>query len=483
MKYILIFALLGIALFSLSLLFVISSEAKPPRYYYRPATDTIVCVDGTTTNPCNMSSLYLWDVMRGWGQVTKVSNFSYRVNALFQIGNSTSANTTYFKSINEAILIENKFSTTTYTTTQFGEWNRNGGPHSSNGSYVRFNQTITTNHYQYPIYGTFYSYGSIFECRPSNHYPKSVMLDFVSGTTCFLNESIFRFFTRIAFHNTNSMVYDSQTTTTPDGWSPYVAPTHIWNKVKSEYQIYSNANAPVTIWNADIYGTYLWQRFGITGYTYGTLSIINPVHIEPGAFGYLIYIDTPTTDAHFVRFNYTLDLKVTNNSGVALSGVTVRIWNRSGFKLWELTTNNKGKIPNYTMLPYLHCYHPNTNGVPQRNISFTPYNMTISKSGYQTFKTTFNYSNPLNWTIALQNLSGLVVADNSVGCGGTIDFSYHPNTGSNGEWWVWVNLTGVGGAVKGFGEILGDSIVYLPVGLLLGIVVCDTLFKKKKEKR
>lgn len=385
---------LGLLLLVVTVL-CISAQSKVPHAYYTAATDRITVVDGNESVPCTMGMVYAADIAGGWGQVTKQDGVQYRIDAVFYVGNSTSANTTYFRSINETIIMEKEFRVTTYAYARFGDWGKNG-QHSSNGSYVRFNATITSTTYYY-VYGNLTVYGSIFDVRCHSY----LILRTETGSMSRYNESKFGGFGRLRFYNTNSMVYDSQLTDSSEGWSPMVVSSYPWFKVNSENQIFTNAANRVVIWYANIYGVTVGQRYAIAHSGTACMELINPLVLTPGTYG-LCYIAATAGDDHYIRFNYTIDLRVTNYSGVNISGAWVQIWNASGVRVYNGTTNANGLIPQ-TMLPFMRCYHPNALGNPRINETYNPYKIRISKAGYNTYNESFTANYPINWTIALQN--------------------------------------------------------------------------------
>jgi hypothetical protein len=96
------------------------------------------------------------------------------------------------------------------------------------------------------------------------------------------------------------------------------------------------------------------------------------------------------------------------------------------------------------------------------------------------------------WDIVLNatgNTSGLVVVDNTVNTSGTNEYAWRPLLGVNGEWWVWVNQTGLGnGTTVNITKVIPMEVRQtnpLVVGgpLLLTGVVMGLIFNRRRRQR
>jgi len=413
--------LLGVALLCLSV------EAKPPRAYYVAGTDMIIVIDGNATSPNTMATIYAEEVAHAWGQVTRMSDCQYRVDANIRIGNSTSANNTYFKSKNEQIVIEKAFTSTTYSTVVFGEWETTLGLFAKNGSSVIFNQTLTTTTY-YDYYGTLLIYGSSF-------YSKTTycVIRTQAGSIVRFNSTIFNHFSRIRNYNTDIMVYNSITIKTGGGWYLNALPSRMWYGAKTDEVIASNQPGRITLWYPEMYNsTSSYAPISVLNAA-NILEIINPINLKRGLYSY-VYLVAGTDN--YGRINYTIDLKVTNHSGINIQNARVKIWNVTGVLIYNGTTDANGRIPQ-TMLPYLKCKTPNAGGIPTVNETYNPYRITINKTGYTVYNESFTANYPINWTIALQN-------------GTTSTVSYFPVGGGSNRTNTFILLGGAVGCVLGF---------------------------------
>lgn len=117
-------------------------------------------------------------------------------------------------------------------------------------------------------------------------------------------------------------------------------------------------------------------------------------------------------------------------------------------------------------------------------------NLTYEGASYF-LKTTTN--NGTTWTnVKISDLvfkfrvfprSGLVLDNNSANTTGTLEYAWSPGTGSYGEWWVWINLTGAGaGAVYSFTKNSRVS-TYLVLGLCMGVPVGGLILHRRNKKK
>jgi hypothetical protein len=103
--------------------------------------------------------------------------------------------------------------------------------------------------------------------------------------------------------------------------------------------------------------------------------------------------------------------------------------NSTGYYIWANYTGNKTNL-------YLFENIINATGF---------HNYTINSTGYKVYA---NYTG---------NSTGLVISDNTVNTTGTIQYTYRPYTGVSGEWWVWINKTGILTPIHSYSNIVNAT--------------------------
>ena len=103
---------------------------------------------------------------------------------------------------------------------------------------------------------------------------------------------------------------------------------------------------------------------------------------------------------------FTYDLQVLTSTGTPISGATAQLINASGSTVFNTTTNISGNIPTQEASLFLR----NISGGlgPTQNLS--PYTLSVSRAGYNTYteKTTYSQSLALQKTVSLTPTSSLI---------------------------------------------------------------------------
>jgi hypothetical protein len=119
-----------------------------------------------------------------------------------------------------------------------------------------------------------------------------------------------------------------------------------------------------------------WFRIRITGKGSGTPMLTRiQESTQTGAHGWHIYE------------KYTFDLKVQDIAGTGISGATVSMANKDGTSEFSVTTDADGLITQQTVTHLDHHFDPLTFTTQYQGIGeteYSPFTLTISKSGYQT---------------------------------------------------------------------------------------------------
>ena len=126
----------------------------------------------------------------------------------------------------------------------------------------------------------------------------------------------------------------------------------------------------------------------------------------------ILYLVNPVADSWTFTFSssenskvyrqYTLDLSVFFNNNTALenANVTLSRYGQGSATIGSWLTNSSGQVASQTLS--MGCYNQ-TGG--DTIYDYNPYNLTITKEGYQTYTANFTLSQKTNWTIALQPLT------------------------------------------------------------------------------
>jgi len=110
------------------------------------------------------------------------------------------------------------------------------------------------------------------------------------------------------------------------------------------------------------------------------------------------------------NIKYTLDLKVIDEYGVAISGATVKMIDVNGNEVFTTTTDTDGNISEQTITTRYNSV--TSNGVSRTTLSYDPrtggtllipLTLTINKTNYETYNVTFNLTEKEDWTISLES--------------------------------------------------------------------------------
>lgn len=93
---------------------------------------------------------------------------------------------------------------------------------------------------------------------------------------------------------------------------------------------------------------------------------------------------------------YDFNLKVQDKDENAISGATVKIWDKNNNLVVDTTTNASGEIATQTLN---YGYYTQAGG--DTPVTQTPHIIQISKAGHQTYKKKFTVDEKINWQIRL----------------------------------------------------------------------------------
>jgi hypothetical protein len=127
-----------------------------------------------------------------------------------------------------------------------------------------------------------------------------------------------------------------------------------------------------------------------------------------------IYIYNYATDygINTIHIGNTINIKVTNGSIIKnISDANVLLYNKNNELVFNKTTNINGSIEEQEVYFFEISNKPTTvSGIANTNNSnwtyYSPYTLVIEKEGYKSYNSTFNITNKVDWTIALEEDTG-----------------------------------------------------------------------------
>ena len=110
----------------------------------------------------------------------------------------------------------------------------------------------------------------------------------------------------------------------------------------------------------------------------------------------------PTAGAdRYVYKKYTFDLTVLDKNGNPINGVNVAIRDTDGTSVVSTTTDASGEISQQTITAYQKWWVESESWAEYEK-DFSPFILTISGTGYETYKQSFTLDAETDWTIALR---------------------------------------------------------------------------------
>ena len=218
------------------------------------------------------------------------------------------------------------------------------------------------------------------------------------------------------------------------------------------YDIKSRYINDVTISNANSALAYSGYPYNVSNCVFTKSNyLFRPVFPISNSQSYLIDCKTDTFAVYGslwnagakVHWSYTFKLRVKNETGngVNLSGVTVKIYNRTGALKYSGTTDTYGQIPTQTLDDRYWSPTYYINGYIEN-----PYHINLSKPGtHEAQNITLYITSPQNLTVNMDELeptscpsTDVTFVENLKNASGTHQTSYNSLTG----WTIWNNYTG-----------------------------------------
>lgn len=350
---------------------------------YDAVNDKIIVTGNTTTL---FQDIYDADVANGWNQVTKQGDNQFFFDCHLQIGDgSTSTNVSdRNKHVEIGTSAANKhMNVTANATFTFGTSTtpQNGGAVIINGGSGVPGAPSSR------WYGTTNFYGlAVLKIS-------SAWLNFY-GTDNWENIVLYGTLTKVNFRGSGNFKNVSASFIYPQS-SNYVFENCVFEGDTSGAVLRVSSGYSVVVKDSEIInnnaGGSEIQHWG--GFT-GTLNVIdcitNPDNWQwrPGANG-------------ITNLKYTVNVKVTDKDGNALSGVTVTLNDVDGNQIFSLTTDANGEITEQTVTS--KTYTGDTPTIDNNN----PFTLTIEKAGYQTYVKKFVLEEKAKWEIKLAKAVGV----------------------------------------------------------------------------
>lgn len=96
----------------------------------------------------------------------------------------------------------------------------------------------------------------------------------------------------------------------------------------------------------------------------------------------------------------SITLKIVDKNGVGVSGATIQLKDKNNAVALSTTTDVNGLTTKADILRATINWAG--SGTGQVNVLLSPFTLTITKAGYQTYTDTFNITDKINWEIALE---------------------------------------------------------------------------------
>jgi hypothetical protein len=95
----------------------------------------------------------------------------------------------------------------------------------------------------------------------------------------------------------------------------------------------------------------------------------------------------------------SFNLKILDTNGSAINGANLEIYDKDDTLIVNTTSDSNGTVVEQNITKRFFEVN-GTSVLPENNSS--PFTIIISKTGYETYQTTFNITDKIDWTIALE---------------------------------------------------------------------------------
>jgi hypothetical protein len=360
---------------------------------YNAGTNTITVTGYTEAVPCTFHDIKLADMAGGWGVVSEAHGNQFFLTCHLQIGDGTIA--TYVRTLKEAI----KFQLAHYQLIVKGNGHFQAGQllnaRPIDGSFIiidwssyispYFGLSIETNGIV-KLYGSYYS-----GLNTSEGYLGSVVFDNVNiegirqlivrtPATAYLND--------VRFENIAWLALSDCNITTGNR-------IEIYNSVQG---IHAAHGYEYTLFDAKVFtsGHSLWVRES------AILNMIDSIFDKTKIFG--------DVGGGTVKEKYSFDLKVTDKAKNAITGATVKVWDKNDTLVVNTTTDGNGEIATQ----YIKSNAWSGTGLPPPKTEYSPHTIEIKKAGYQPYQVPWTVEEKMKWLIRLLDVQAIQFMDNDL---------------------------------------------------------------------
>jgi len=351
---------------------------------YDPNTNTITVVDFPETSPCTFEDIYQADVSNGWGVVSKQGENQYKFSCKLRIGDG--ATETWLIDKNKMVLhdIDDHF----IYVAKYG--------HLRLGTVVDEAKRTTKD-------------GCYLYTLGDNYY----FIEFVEGSSLELYSSILASSKRTYLLGTEAG-----------------SGHRIWNCIFFRVMPWGRGAKPTDVelhrvtWQSSrsamgFQSTYAYDIVG-TDCTYGAMLVRlgfpvtfrNVKLINEGTSFLLQYVDVNVYTVNVeckwtflwlsspnakVYRQYTFKLKVVDENGNPISGARVKVWDKFGNLVVDVTTDANGEIPEQTIT---RGHYDQEHGNELQD--YSPHTLEVTKQGFESYRTTFILEKPIDWIVRLK---------------------------------------------------------------------------------
>lgn len=374
---------------------------------YSGATDTI-----TVTGGAEGSEITFWDVwnasdVNGWGVVhnNNESNVQYQIDCKLQIGDGGTQ--TWFATEGEVVVFTKNVAQTLLLKggyyapirTHFRMGNLDSNEEAFNGSISIFETTIAGVEYFYALNSDIKFYDSIIV-----YTSHGICNWYASGSTlgsADIQRSKIDFSSTVSLNFFELKVADCQI----DGlevyggsFLPEITPLYVWNDIYLMGQEYGTGVAlfpqfgnPIIIKNLKV-SDKKTHEFHIYGNANCTLIDVVVVWDD-------ITFEAPiNSEQWWIRYCFRVNVTDSAGSPIENANITVRHYGTEPAQDFTVLTWANGTHPEQNLL-FMKLNA--TGGATPYYMN--PYNLTITKSGYQTYTANFTVTEKLEWQISLQS--------------------------------------------------------------------------------
>jgi len=371
---------------------------------YNAGTNTVTVTGYTEGTPCNFLDVYNADITGSWGVVTRQCLDQYCFGCKLQIGDGSVA--TWFADTSKQLIWEA----------------------GNVGQYQDVIKIKSNAHFRLGVLVDEAQKETIEGCSILDLNGSVFLINTdATGIQCELYSCLF------TGNDTRKLLYfpgaSSSTKCYNDictngyEYNPFAGSTYNLSLTDSLYGI-ARATGPIDrmdIKNVSVWAIYSHAIVGVgTGYFRNLIIRNSPITFymdpHPAPDQFMINCDVDTWNVAFcsgatgnIWRQNEFDLKVQKQDEVAISGATVKITDKDGAVVTNVTTDAQGEITTQTLnYGYYDLAHGSTAQMK------TPHVLEISKAGYETYKTVFTIDVKIDWTVRLLRAMPVRQCDNDL---------------------------------------------------------------------